>query len=486
MQSAGPPNTFCLRIIHRQKLHDRMILKGLKLFAVIIFISVTMAVLVYFTIKNRSDGPKLALDSMHRVQPESAMVDMEDVLEVQTKEDTIEAIMNDLENSIASRCPVFTFSKNLTGSNEPTLRFWMRAWYREGFQPYVLTEKDALSRPEYGFLVSKVPSIKYHSGYMRWLALASVQSGLYADSNIIPLTNAGGILKDYKESCKIAEDVSIDKDFDLKIFTFEQDKIKSILKNLVQERALKGSDEVWLNLHRNDYGIKWVKKSIPVIDVTQNVYFQKHRQHLKNILSGEQLKLYLAQINFMNNFKIHLIRSEEGQLESPIETSLKESLQCMSDDIKFDQKNLQPNQPFKCYIGDVSEIKSINSGFNPKDLYVVFVSDPRKNTDCTSTMLKRIFPGVEKLEQMVKILKEMIRTRQILFIPIAEDYEQQAKTLEFTIGFTLTRTPNYSSPEGSEAECKSAEMLSKEIEIYDLIISYHKANLAKLSEFELE
>lgn len=399
----------------------------------------------------------------------------------QTKEDSFEHFLGEIDKGLRPLCPIFTFIKSKSDANQAKIRLWTRSWYRHGFQPYVLTEKDALSRPEFGSLVGKIPSLEYHSGYMRWLALSSVQGGAYADLDVLPLHGPVEIFAEYKsDNCRFPDDLTITEEIKFNLFLFDQDTVKGIVKKLVSEQYLKGHDSVWLMLHAKEYRIKKTQDKLPAIDLTQTVYVQKHRRWAKGI-SAEALKLVLARANFMNSRKVFFVDSEDTSRASPIKTALQKTLICPDTAMAFDKERILPNLPFKCQVKSIEGLAKIDltSEQRVENLYIVFLHKVRNE----SKMLSRIFPGLSRdnREGHMKLLQSLIRSRQVLFVPVDCDYGKLVTFLEFNLGLTLDPVPEH------ETTLKESETdLKLEKELYDLVLNYFTIEVAKLIEFDFE
>lgn len=87
-----------------------------------------------------------------------------------------------------SRCPVYTYfdiSKHRSDSlDAKILTIWKRSFWALGFQPIVLTEKDAKSHPRYNDLrdVEWRGLAEFH-GIGKWFAMAQ-RGGLYTDYTV--------------------------------------------------------------------------------------------------------------------------------------------------------------------------------------------------------------------------------------------------------------------------------------------------------------
>ena len=70
---------------------------------------------------------------------------------------------------------------------------WAEVWFKAGWDPIVLTEKDARHHPKYNQYIkqlteAKVPSIRWNR-YLRYLAM-STHGGWYADPSLIPIVSS--------------------------------------------------------------------------------------------------------------------------------------------------------------------------------------------------------------------------------------------------------------------------------------------------------
>lgn len=463
-----------------------MLNRNSKLFASLALATFLLVLIVYSGLLRRVRRDKARTASQQEARQQSKegriQTDLQDdfIHLTQTKEDSFEHFLGETDKGLRSLCPIFTFIKSISDADQAKIRLWTRSWYRHGFQPYVLTEKDALSRPEYGSLVGKIPSLELHSGYMRWLALSSVQGGAYADLDVLPMHGPIEIFAEYKsDACKFPETLTITEEMKFNLFLFDQDTVKGIVKKLTSEQYLKGQDNVWLMLHAKEYRIKKTQDKLPAIDLTQSVYVQKHRRWVKGI-SAESLKLLLARANFMNSRKIFFVDSEDGARDSPIKTTLQRTLSCPESTIVFDKERILPNLPFKCQVKSIDGLSKIDltSEQRVENLYIVFLHEVREG----SNMLSRIFPGVPKdnREGHMKLLQSLIRSRKVLFVPVDSDYSKLTTFIEFNLGLTLDPV--------SENPIRPLGLLSDGLdkELYDLILNYFTVEVAKLIEFDFE
>ncbi len=397
-----------------------------------------------------------------------------------TKDENMELFLGEIDSASTSRCPIFTFVKNITRSNEDRINTWKTSWFHFGFQPYVLTEKDALSRPEYGLLLSKVPSMEHSAGYMRWLALSSVQGGLFIDSDVLPLGGDTFAFSEYqKENCHVPEELYISEEFGFKAFLASQASVKRVVKQLCSEAFLKGLDSVWLGLKTKEYQIKRIKERYQLFDASDSVYLQKHKKSIVG-LSPSQLKSSLIRANYMNRYSVKMLHSEEANVGSAVEASLIRALQCPTADIKYDRERILPNYPFVCNVSQVESMKGIDitGSDGVRDLYLVFVHRPIGRE---SQLLKRLFPGVDS-GKISGSLKAMIKSQQVIFIPMDQETDRLYRFLEYKLGFLLDRLPNFSNT----VQLESDEGGELENEVYEMVVNYFKTEYSKMIEFEYD
>lgn len=413
--------------------------------------------------------------------------DLLDYLEIAEKSES-----NGDDREVPIRCPIYAFVKNLTKSNADTVYFWTISWHRQGFLPIILTEKDALSRPEYGNLMSRVPSSETSAGYMRWLAMASVQGGLYVDINIIPMLGHGALFKDYRENCRATGQIQVYDGHGFRIFQANAAEIHAFVKRLSGERSLKGPDESWLTVNRHSYRIGKSDEKLAIIDTLDNAYVQRHRRFSHHPqFNPESLRKALAQSNFKNTHRIHFLKTEDSTFESAIEGSLRRSLECPSTtQIGYDLANVMPNHPFLCAVDLVStleEFKRASEGDAQgiADLYLVLVEDPAKHAIRSegkpSQLLSRLHPGYDGTDIRPHV-KKILGSPQFILVLIDEDYAKVKWYLEFRFGFPLDVVPDFATPEPGTA-ANNTLARQEDLLIYSMIKEHYLAELSSYLEF---
>lgn len=94
---------------------------------------------------------------------------------------------------------VFTYFQSMSignikqHDNRRFLKLWLRAWHRAGYQPHLLTLRDASSHPQYHSLreaferFPTVNSLDYEVAcYVRWLAFRMAGGGIFTDYDLLP------------------------------------------------------------------------------------------------------------------------------------------------------------------------------------------------------------------------------------------------------------------------------------------------------------
>lgn len=467
-----------------------MLARSARFYAAVSFAVLSFTVLMYFSVRHRiarTEEPQAQRLVSHEnrlgTDFEADYIDI-----VSSKEESLEKFLGELENGTRERCPVFTFSKNITKENEEAIRFWTRAWYQHGFQPYVLTEKDALSRPEYGSLLGKIPSMEVQSGYLRWLALSSVQGGLYADIDVIPIFGHEKPFQEYVEKrCAIPETLTISDEFKFDLFLFGQDLVKALVKRLTNESYLKGRDELWLSVHLKDYRIKKNQFSHPVFKASSNAYYQKHRASMKDIVTAGQLKKVLKASNLLNTHKIYFLDSEKEMQKNYFQTLLMEELKSnRSADIKADRNRILPFR-FDNQVTKIASLRELPDGIqlDSNTLVIAFVYEPNGHGGKSeSKLLETLFPGISRdsKERQLRHLKELLRTKKVLLVPMSMEPSKIALFLEFQLGILLPKQLESTA----QTPAPSHDTTSVEKELYDIIVSVFKDSISQLIEFDYE
>jgi hypothetical protein len=91
--------------------------------------------------------------------------------------------------NIPSRCPIYTYFDDSTvernSDDRKVVEAWKRAFWSLGFQPIVLTERDARENSHYASFRSLVGSAQSSSvaNYGKWFAMAQV-GGLFVDYRV--------------------------------------------------------------------------------------------------------------------------------------------------------------------------------------------------------------------------------------------------------------------------------------------------------------
>lgn len=411
-------------------------------------------------------------------------------LELEHEVVQVEINTNDLKNIPRIRCPIYSFVKNMTKSNELTIQFWNRAWYNQGFAPYVLTEKDALSRPEYGMLMSKIPSSGLHSGYLRWLAMASVQGGLFVDINIIPMQGHGKIFSKYSESCMPEGPLTVYENFGYKIFQGNSTSLHKFVHELSREKNLRGKDEEWLTVNKSNYEISLSEEKIAAVDVMNNAYFQRQRRFSHHLqFTPETLKIYLARVNFMNTHRIKILKHSDdmnNSSESAIESSILRSLECpFPIPIGFDIKNVLPNEDFTCqvaYLTGLSENSESkfreNDGFDMlNEVYLILIRNPKIYCN-SSQKISSLFPFTNTEAQILNIFQ----SNHFTVVLVDENYRDVKTFLEFKLGFPIDIVPDYASNDTAQREGQELSD-DEESELYKLIKQCFSEELTRIREF---
>jgi hypothetical protein len=405
----------------------------------------------------------------------------------------VEINSDELKSISKVRCPIYSFVKNMTKSNELAIQFWNRAWYNQGFAPYVLTEKDALSRPEYGMLMSKIPSSDLHSGYLRWLAMASVQGGLFVDVNIIPMQGHGKIFSRYSESCKPEGSLTVYENFGYKIFQGNSTSLHKFVHQLSREKNLKGKDEEWLIVNKSNYEISLSEEKIAALDVMNNAYFQKQRRFSHHLqFTPETLKMYLARVNFMNTHKIKILKHSDNMdnsSESAIENSIQRSLECpFPIPIGFDIKNVLPNENFTCQVAYSTGLASnSDSKYGENDnisdmlneVCLVLIRNPKAHRNSSQKILS-LFPFTNTEAHIQKIFQ----SNQYIVVLVDEDYRDVKTFLEFKFGFPIDIVPDYVFNDTAQREDQDQEISDdEESELYGVIKQCYTEEVTRIKEF---
>jgi len=346
-------------------------------------------------------------------------------------------------------------------------------------------------------LVGKIPALEFHSGYMRWLALSSVQGGLYTDLDVLPLFGPKMPFAEYQQqNCQTADTLTITEEFKFDVFLFTQNIAKTIVKKLSGEPYLKGGDSVWLNLHAKEYRIAKSRDTLQVMNTGQNVYFQKHRRSPRQIASAEELKKLLKGSNFLNTHKIFLLNTEVTPAICDLEKALKDVLECPGLELKHDLERIQPYRAQKCHMKSISSLKdlALDVSAEVQNLYIIFVHDPMSHVMRSgiesSQLLPRLFPNLpsDAAERQIRQLKSLIRSRNVIFLPIDMDTERLVLFLEFSLGMLVRRIDKtiQINPFPAEHRQLVEEKMRGELEVYSMIVSYFNDQVAKLIEFDYE
>lgn len=89
---------------------------------------------------------------------------------------------------------VFTYFQPVRelGPQDRLLELWKRNWTEHGFEPVILSEKDAMDHPGYDYYVSRIsrfptsnPRDYERACFMRHLAMANVGGGLLVDTDVL-------------------------------------------------------------------------------------------------------------------------------------------------------------------------------------------------------------------------------------------------------------------------------------------------------------
>ena len=107
---------------------------------------------------------------------------------------------SDLEK-ITRRPPIHPFicvdeCEVINSTDDKPIIEWAEVWSKAGWEPIVLSEKDARHYPKYEQYIkqltdAKVPSIHWNH-YLRYLAMSTQESGgWYADPSLIPIVRSG-------------------------------------------------------------------------------------------------------------------------------------------------------------------------------------------------------------------------------------------------------------------------------------------------------
>ena len=105
-------------------------------------------------------------------------------------------VFSSVQGLVTERCPVYTYFEDLPGEIDKIdqirlLQIWLRNWYANGWNPVVLGRSDAEADPLYSYYRAKfmsLPTINYRNYelacYIRWLAFAQRDGGVFADYDI--------------------------------------------------------------------------------------------------------------------------------------------------------------------------------------------------------------------------------------------------------------------------------------------------------------
>ena len=90
------------------------------------------------------------------------------------------------------RIPPYNRTTGMTDEDDDNLlAFWREAWSRAGWEPVVLTEDDARSHRDFQWFQSELGKLKLDAFsnilFTRWIAMAAVGGGWYADYDVFPL-----------------------------------------------------------------------------------------------------------------------------------------------------------------------------------------------------------------------------------------------------------------------------------------------------------
>lgn len=394
---------------------------------------------------------------------------------IPTKEDSLEHFFGELDARTMVRCPIFTFVKALNKNNEGAVRLWVRAWYRAGFQPYILTEKDALTRPEYGSLIGKAPALEFHSGYMRWLALSSVQGGAYADFDVLPLAGPVDLFSEYRsENCKATPRITLTGRMELSAFVIDQETSKVIVKKLIGERQLKGADNVWLGLHAKEYHVtKSQYEERSLVDFRKPKYLQKLPRGVERAEYISTLKASVLRANLLNSKRVYILNAAECP---GYHTVLGKIFEFPQTEGIPDASRVLPNLPFQFQVESIKEINQdcLEEVDGIGTLTIVLL-------DSRISFLQKLFPGREDkpVEGLLHELRSMIKSGKFIFLPVTLEPASITLFLEFKLGMLI--------PMPMDFECKPADradtLHEKEVELYEFILRYLEYELAKISEF---